>query len=189
VIHLALVVVFLSWSFSKDGMMQQFQPLYAAVGALVGALVALVVYHFAVVRPSLQRMGELLETHDGLIGGGSGSAAGRLAALESGAAAQGASLGDASNRIGALESLAATDLSRYGFVRYDAFPESTAGLSYALALLNRQGDGVVINSIYSRTDTRTYGKPVAGFKPTVAASEEELEAIERARTQTSEKRR
>ena len=48
------------------------------------------------------------------------------------------------------------DLSRAGFVRYDAFAGSGAGLSYALALLNRQGDGVVLTSIYSREDTRTY---------------------------------
>jgi hypothetical protein len=41
----------------------------------------------------------------------------------------------------------------------------------------------VLTSIYSRTDTRTFGKPVAGFKPTVQASAEELEAIERARTE------
>jgi hypothetical protein len=80
-----------------------------------------------------------------------------------------------------LEALAATDLSRVGFVRYDAFAGNGPGLSYALALLNRQGDGVVLNSIYSRDDARTFGKPVAAFKPTVQASEEELEAIERAR--------
>ena len=66
-------------------------------------------------------------------------------------------------------------------MRYDAFADSESGLSYALALLNRQGDGVVVTSIYSRDDTRTYGKPVAAFKPTITASAEELEAIERAR--------
>jgi Protein of unknown function (DUF4446) len=166
-------------------MMQQFQALYAALGAFLGALTALAIYHFAVVRPALRSTGELLETHDGLIAGGAGGAADRLAALENGAAGQRTSLDGAANRIAALEALAGSDLSRCGFVRYDAFPESTAGLSYALALLNRRGDGVVINSIYSRADTRTYGKPVTGFKPTVAASGEELEAIERARSASS----
>jgi len=70
-------------------------------------------------------------------------------------------------------------------VRYDAFTDSEAGLSYALALLNRQGDGVVVTSIYTRDGTRTFGKPVAAFKPTVQASPEELEAIERARSPAS----
>ncbi len=79
----------------------------------------------------------------------------------------------------------ATDLSRVGFVRYDAFADNGSGLSYALALLNRQGDGVVLNSIYSREDARTFGKPVEAFKPKVRASPEELEAIERARLAAS----
>ena len=78
--------------------------------------------------------------------------------------------------------MAGADISRAGFVRYDAFADSETGLSYALALLNRRGDGVVLTSIYSRADTRTFGKPVESFKPTVHASDEELEAIERARS-------
>ena len=137
--------------------------LYAAAAALAGALVALFVYHVAVARPALTSVRRLLDLHDGLIAGG----------------------GSAADRFAELEALAATDLSRAGFVRYDAFAEGESGLSYALALLNRQGDGVVITSIYSRTDTRTFGKPVTGFKPTVQASAEELEAIERARPPTS----
>ncbi|MHB8146982.1 MAG: DUF4446 family protein, partial [Vulcanimicrobiaceae bacterium] len=84
-------------------------------------------------------------------------------------------------RVGELEGLARADLSQFGFVRYDAFDDTGSELSYALALLNRQGDGVVVNSIYSRTDTRTYGKLIQRFKPAVSASQEELLAIERAR--------
>jgi hypothetical protein len=157
------------------------ENLYAAAAAFGGALVALFVYHVAVVRPRLGSVRSLLELHDGLITGGAGGAADRLAALERGEAANQAAIGDLNRHLDELVSLAKTDLSHVGFVRYDAFTDSEAGLSYALALLNRQGNGVVLTSIYSRTDTRTYGKPVASFKPTVHASAEELEAIERAR--------
>ncbi len=134
-----------------------------------------------VVRPSLMRTRRLLDLHDNLLSGDAQSAAGRLGALEGGELAIRAAMQALSDRIAQLEALAATDLSRAGFVRYDAFADSGSGLSYALALLNRHGDGVVLNSIYSRNDTRTFGKPVAAFKPTVQASAEELEAIERAR--------
>jgi hypothetical protein len=160
-------------------------PFYVAAAALVGALVALAVYHAAVVRPALARLGDLVDVHDGLLSGGSGSAAGRLRELEEDSAAKRAAIERLGGRIGELEALAGADLSRAGFVRYDAFAGTGSGLSYALALLNRHGDGVVLTSIYSREDTRTYGKPVAKFKPTVAASEEELEAIERARPPAS----
>ncbi len=154
---------------------------YAAAGAFVGALVALTLYHAAVVRPALSQARRLLELHDSLLAGGDGSAAGRIASLEQAEASARSSIVRLEGRVSELSSLAATDLSRAGFIRYDAFAGSGSGLSYALALLNRQGDGVVLTSIYSRDDSRTFGKPVTGFKPTVHASAEELEAIERAR--------
>ncbi len=156
--------------------------IYAAAAAFIGALIALLVYHLAVVRPTLAWTAHLLGLHDGLISGGTVGAADRLRAVEEAHASTRGSLQTAGGRIDALETSARTDLSRAGFVRYDAFSDAESGLSYALALLNREGDGVVLTSIYSRTDTRTFGKPVSGFKPTVQASAEELEAIERART-------
>ncbi len=167
--------------------MLQFESIDAAIAAFAGALIALGIYHLAVVRPAFSRMTGLLELHDWLIAGGAGGAADRFAALEASGSAVRGSIDNAGRRLDALESIAATDVSRYGFVRYDAFSdsESGSGFSYALALLNRQGDGVVLTSIYSRADTRTFGKPVAGFKPTVNASAEEMEAIERARAQGS----
>jgi len=155
--------------------------IYAALAALAGALIALAIYHAAVVRPAFARMTTLLGVHDELIGGGS-SAADRLARLDGVLAEGRSSLERFGARLGELEALARTDISRVGFVRYDAFDDSGAELSYAMALLNREGDGVVVSSIYSRADTRTFGKAVQGYKPAVNASEEELLAIERART-------
>lgn len=158
---------------------------YAAAGAFIGSLVALALYHMTVVRPALSRAQGLLCLHDELLSGDSGKASSRLELLEESRGETQASLQQLDRRIGDLEGLAASDLSRAGFIRYDAFAGSGAGLSYALALLNRQGDGVVLTSIYSRDDSRTFGKPVASFKPTVQASAEELEAIERARLPVS----
>jgi len=154
---------------------------YAAVGAFAGALIALAAYHAAVTRPALVRLRTLLDVHDGMLAGGNGTASGRLNAVEAAEASDRVAIERLTQRLTELETLASTDLSRAGFIRYDAFAGAGAGLSYALALLNRQGDGVVLTSIYSREDTRTFGKPVASFKPTVQASEEELAAIERAR--------
>ena len=157
------------------------EALYAALAAFAGALVALAVYHAAVVRPALARTVSLLGIHDELIGGGA-SAADRLAKLDADLADGRRTLEGVAGRLSELEALARTDVSRVGFVRYDAFDNSGAELSYAMALLNREGNGVVISSIYSRADTRTFGKPVLGYKPSVNASEEELRAIEQART-------
>jgi hypothetical protein len=163
----------------------QLGSFYAAAGAFAGALIALAVYHAAVARPALARLRALFEVHDGMLAGGNGTASGRLDAVEAAEASDRVAIERVAQRVAELEAFASTDLSRAGFIRYDAFAGAGAGLSYALALLNREGDGVVLTSIYSREDTRTFGKPVASFKPTVQASEEELAAIERARVNGS----
>jgi hypothetical protein len=155
--------------------------IYAAVAALAGALAALFIYHLAFVRPALAGAHRLLDVHDGLIAGGSGGAADRLGRLAADQAANHSAVADLAARVDALEALAASDVSRIGFVRYNALDDTGSDLSYALALLNRQGSGVVLTSIYSRTDTRTYGKAVTHFKPAANASDEELKAIEFAR--------
>jgi hypothetical protein len=154
--------------------------IYAAA-AFAGALVALAIYHLFVVRPALAEARRLMGVHDELIAGGSGSAAGRLNELSVGQAANRDAAERLAARISELEALAARDVSNIGFVRYNALDDTGSDLSYALALLNREGDGVLLSSIYSRTDTRTYGKAVSRFRPAANASEEELKAIERAR--------
>ena len=152
----------------------------AAVAAFVAALAALAIYHFAFAVPAMGKLQALIATHDQLIGGGAGASV-RLDELDRQAAMGQTALERVTGRVGELEALARTDVSRVGFVRYDAFDDTGSELSYAMALLNREGDGAVISSIYSRADTRTFGKAVANYQPAVNASEEELLAIERAR--------
>lgn len=62
-------------------------------------------------------------------------------------------------------------------IRYDALQEMSGQLSFSMALLNAQGDGVVISSINSRAETRTYAKAVVGGKGAQEVSPEEEEAI------------
>jgi hypothetical protein len=155
--------------------------LIAAAAAFVAALVALFVYHAAVVRPAIAKVRETLQLHDGLIGGTTHGASARLSELQASQQRHAEAIDAAAIRVGALEALATTDVSRIGFVRYNAMDDGGGELSYALALLNRSGDGVVISSLYSRADTRTFGKIVENYTPGVHASEEELQAIARAR--------
>jgi len=156
----------------------------AALAAFGGALFALVVYHVAVVRPRFARFEQLLALHDELLGGGDGAAR-RVTSLEEAAASLARQGERVDERVSELEALSRVDVSRIGFVRYDAFDDAGSALSYALALLNREGNGVVVSSIYARNDTRTFGKGVKNFEPVVRASEEELQAIAQARGSAS----
>jgi hypothetical protein len=68
-------------------------------------------------------------------------------------------------------------LQRFHIVRYDAFEDMGGRLSFSAALLDENGDGVVITSINGRTETRTYAKPVKGMSSEHNLSEEERAAI------------
>jgi len=154
--------------------------------ALAGALVLIAVYHAAVVGPRLRRLTRSSATHDELLGGGAASpATRRLETLETANAATQTELTSIGGRLEALERVARSETPRIGFVRYNAFDDVGSDQSYALALLTKDGDGVVLSSIYSREETRTYGKAVEKFQPAADASREERAAILKARAVTT----
>ncbi len=156
------------------------------LAGLVSALVVTGGYHLLVVTPRLRRLHAGLDAHDALLGGGGATpATARLAGLDQAAAEAAAARAEAGRRLDALERVARSEVPRLGFVRYNAFSDVGSDQSYALALLNRDGDGVVLTSIYSREETRTYGKVVSGFKPATDPSEEERAAIAAARAAAS----
>ncbi|MGA2392753.1 MAG: DUF4446 family protein [Candidatus Lustribacter sp.] len=163
------------------------EDLTASVLAGIGsALVVLGGYHFLVARPRLRSVEGTLGLHDGLLGGGGAEpATQRVAALESAAAAAERQLAALTARIEALEKVAQSETPRIGFLRYNAFDDVGSDQSYALALLTRDGDGVVLSSIYSREETRTYGKAVQKFQTPQEASTEERAAIAQAKAAAS----
>jgi hypothetical protein len=68
-------------------------------------------------------------------------------------------------------------VQKFGLVRYDAFDDMGGRLSFSAALLDDNGDGVIISSINGRTETRTYAKLVRGLTSEHNLSDEEREAI------------
>ena len=65
-------------------------------------------------------------------------------------------------------------------LRYDAFEDVGGRLSFSCALLDDQGNGVVLTSINGRQETRVYAKPVNQGASSHNLSIEEEEAIRRA---------
>lgn len=71
-------------------------------------------------------------------------------------------------------------IQKIGIVRYSAFKDTGSDLSFALALLDEENNGVVLNGIYSREMSNIYAKPVEKGKSQYTLSDEEVEAIEKA---------
>jgi hypothetical protein len=67
-----------------------------------------------------------------------------------------------------------------GLVKYDAFREMSGALSYSLALLDKENNGVLITSMYSREGCYTYAKDVVNGESKINLSDEEAEALKQA---------
>ena len=151
-------------------------PSLALAGAcsVIAAVLSVAVYHATVVGPRLRALARILSGESG-----SGDA---VAADVRARGLEGAFAKRTEERLTELERVVHTDIFRLGFVRYNSFSDVGSDLSFALALLNEAGDGMVLTSIYSREETRTFGKAVRKYVPQHDASTEEQQAIAMART-------
>ena len=64
-----------------------------------------------------------------------------------------------------------------GLVKYDAFREMSGALSYSLALLDKENNGILISSMYSREGCYTYAKDIVNGECKINLSDEEQEAL------------
>lgn len=69
---------------------------------------------------------------------------------------------------------------KIGIVKYDAFNEMGGKLSFALALLNKENTGFVINAMHSREGCYTYIKEIIKGESYILLGDEEQEAVEKA---------
>jgi hypothetical protein len=68
-----------------------------------------------------------------------------------------------------------------GFKRFNPFTDTGGNQSFALSLLDENGNGIVVSSLHSRENTRVYAKSVRDGKPTdQTLSKEESEVINQA---------
>lgn len=83
-------------------------------------------------------------------------------------------------RIQELAKVLDTATRGVGVVRFNAFQETGSDLSFAVAFLDAEKNGVVISSIYGREESRTYAKPLEAGQSSYPLGSEEQEAIRRA---------
>ena len=71
-------------------------------------------------------------------------------------------------------------LCKYGIVKYDAFEDVGGKMSFALAMLDQDNTGFVLNAIHSRDNCFLYLKDVVKGTSYIMLSDEEIEALRRA---------
>ena len=73
-----------------------------------------------------------------------------------------------------------TNYQKVGIVKYDAFNEMGGKLSFALAMLDGNDSGWIINAMHSREGCYTYVKEIVKGESYVELAEEEAEALDKA---------
>lgn len=72
-------------------------------------------------------------------------------------------------------------IQKVGFIRYNPFPDVGGELCYAIALLDENNNGVIINSIYARETCYSYAKDITnGESLNHKLSDEEIQALKMA---------
>lgn len=71
-------------------------------------------------------------------------------------------------------------IQKVGIYRYNAYKDTGSDLSFTLALLDENNNGVVLNGIYSREMSNIYAKPIINGTSNYKITEEESQAINKA---------
>jgi hypothetical protein len=79
-----------------------------------------------------------------------------------------------------LENLSQRTIQKVAVIRYNPFSDTGGDQSFAIALLDSLGNGVVLSSLHSRTDTRVFAKAVQSGRSKYQLSDEEQDAIKKA---------
>lgn len=91
--------------------------------------------------------------------------------------------GDALAIVQRVQQESAAFLQHLALVRYNPFSHTGGDQSFVLVLTDHHGNGAIVNSLHARDGTRVYAKPLAAWQSMYTLTEEEQEAISKARSQ------
>lgn len=88
---------------------------------------------------------------------------------------------DIEKNINAINTKLKKSIRGLEITRFNPFPDQGSNQSFAIGMLNEEGDGVVLSSLYSRERMSVFAKPVKNNKSEYELSAEEKEILEKAR--------
>jgi hypothetical protein len=152
----------------------------ANIGPIVIVLIASVVVLLLLVLWLTRQLSQLRRRVVGLTRGEDGDLGDVLGAHLDRVYAVGREVERLGTRTDRLEAGALRAFQRVGLVRFNPFEDTGGNQSFALALLDAEGNGWVLSSLHARTGTRVYAKAIRGGRSDGALSDEEAAAIKQA---------
>lgn len=80
-------------------------------------------------------------------------------------------------RVQCLETAAGYSLRHAGIVRFNPFHDTGGDQSFAIALADDHGHGILLSSLHARDVTRVYAKPLLDWGSIYSLTDEEKQAI------------
>jgi hypothetical protein len=88
-------------------------------------------------------------------------------------------------KINTLESNLKKCIQKVGLIRYNAYGDTGSDLSFTMALMDAEDNGVVVNGLYSRESSSIFAKPLVKGDTKYNLSAEEIQAIDIAKTSSN----
>lgn len=85
------------------------------------------------------------------------------------------------NRLANVENEAGISIKKIGIVNFDAFDDVRGNLSFALAMLDNNNDGVMLTSLFGHNSCNTYVREIRNGETSVKLLTEEKEALSKAK--------
>ncbi|MCK5022212.1 MAG: DUF4446 family protein [Candidatus Pacebacteria bacterium] len=80
-----------------------------------------------------------------------------------------------------------TNIQNIEIIRFNPFKEEGIGgdQSFAVSLLNKKGDGLLLSSLYSREKVSVFAKPINNWQSKYELSKEEADVLERTKKKSN----
>lgn len=88
-------------------------------------------------------------------------------------------------KINRLEANLKKCVQKVGLIRYNAYGDTGSDLSFTMALMDAEDNGVVLNGLYSRESSSIFAKALAKGETKYNLSAEEIQAIDIAKTSSN----
>lgn len=89
-------------------------------------------------------------------------------------------------RLRIVENLSKISIQKVGFLRFNPFQDTGGDNSFVVVFLDRENNGVLISSLYTRGGVRIYGKQIEKGKSKQQLSEEEKRVLKEVETSTTQ---
>ena len=147
------------------------------------ALVAIILVMLGLIINLYSELSTIKKRYKKMMGGAEGSSIEQMLAEHSTEVSQ--AVGEykkIQEQVDTLNNLVRSSLARVAVIHFDAFEKTGQGLSWCVALLDRNNNGIVFSSICGNEAERSYAKPIEDGRvaPNYKLTREEEQALRQA---------